>query len=248
MPKVRLPLSARSPITRSGTLLTRMTRPIGFSIRRRRAGGRRSGQCTATSAACVVVALRDSAAKGDLPIGDRRIVWRDALNARRPVLIRVLDLAHLANEIAHLRRRPSLHGGSPCASATVSVEALPDPPRTPPAWWPQACTTRRLVPRLSICLRDSLVGPLAYGNHRNQGGDTDEDAEHGERRDAACCVRSPALRRRRSSAPNAQNDPPGCAATPAARRRDAKATLPATLLTRHTRVDRAPADDCARRR
>ncbi len=61
----------------------------------------------------VVVVLRNAATRGDLPVGDGRIIGTDALNVGRPVLIGVLHLPHLADEIAHTADRAELRGGPP---------------------------------------------------------------------------------------------------------------------------------------
>ena len=46
-----------------------------------------------------------------------------------------------------------------CASLVVSVEALPDPARMPPAVLAPGSTTTRLVPSRSICLRTASLAP-----------------------------------------------------------------------------------------
>ena len=46
-----------------------------------------------------------------------------------------------------------------CASLVVSVEALPEPARMPPAVRAPGSTTTRLVPSRSICLRTASLAP-----------------------------------------------------------------------------------------
>src|ERR1035438_8108032 len=94
-------------------LLTWITAPIGLSsapkqLAENRLAYHRNQGCV------IAVLLRNASSCQDLPIGDRRIVGADALNVRRPVLISVLDLSHLADEIADAADRRSFAAERVC--------------------------------------------------------------------------------------------------------------------------------------
>jgi len=79
----------------------------------------------------IVVASGDASSIGDGPVRERRIIGGYPLDRRGPVLVRILNLATLADQIAHLAHG-TVFTADGRASATVSVEALPGPDRTTP--------------------------------------------------------------------------------------------------------------------
>ena len=132
-------------------------------------------------------------------IGHFRIVQiarRDPGHGRVPVLARVLDLCELLEAVARRRRRRA-PSRSRCASATVSVEALPNPPRTPPGDRRARHHDQQVgAEALDLCAHRA-VGALAHRDHRDQRGHADEHAEHRERR-AQLVARDRAAPRRRA--------------------------------------------------
>src|SRR5262249_47171024 len=120
-----------------------------------------------------LVGLGERASRDHRPVPDREIARRDSLDAGAPVLVAVLDLRELPVEIADRRDRTGASRGSgwrpaatagssfrmASASATVSVEALPNPARTPLLVVAPGSTTSRLVPRLAICASTAALAP-----------------------------------------------------------------------------------------
>ena len=129
----------------------------------------------------VFVLGRDAAPGGDPPVGDRRVVCAHALDGRRPILVAVLHLALLADEVADLRDRGILaadrarirnrqRGGA--------AEAGADAARGQRAGQDHDDVGAEALDLLA----DRLAGAIAHGDHDDERGDADEDAEHGERR------------------------------------------------------------------
>ena len=142
--------------------------------------------------AALVVAA-DRAAGGNLPIGDRRVVGGNALDGGRPVLVGVFGLARLPDQVGDLPDglvlapdRLGIGDGQgrgaarPAAGAHARHRSRDDDNQV----GAEACEL----------LLHRVVGALPDGHHRDQRGDADEDAEHGQRR--AHLVARQRLRRR----------------------------------------------------
>ena len=66
------------------------------------------------------------------------------------------------------------------ASLTVRVETEPSPPRTPPTVVAPGTMISTFVPRLEISAWTDARRALAQADHRDDGADADDDAEHGQ--------------------------------------------------------------------
>ncbi len=167
-------------MTRSGTLRTWIRAPTGFSPS--------ANSCAIDGLAdqhdergLALVVPGQSAARRDPPIGDRRIIGADALDRRRPVLVGIVRLPLLADEIADLRDRRVL---APDRLRVVdrerggAAEAAAHAPGDDRARQDHD----QIGAEAFDLLAHRLVGALADGDHGDQRGDADEDAEHGQRR------------------------------------------------------------------
>ncbi len=129
----------------------------------------------------VLVFDADGAAGSNLPIGDRRIVGGDPLHHGRPVLAGVFDLAALADQIGDLSdglvlvlNRPGIADGQGRGAAGAAPSAQ--------ARHRAGNDDEQVGAEAFKLLAHGVVGALPDRHHRNQRGDADEDAEHGQRR------------------------------------------------------------------
>ena len=128
-----------------------------------------------------LVVGRNFPSRLDFPVGHRRIVGADALDAGGPVLIAVLHLAGLADEVADATGRGALApdglrvgGGERRGAAESAAHAA------------RGLCARQHHDEIGAeafdLLAHGVVGALADGDHGNQGRHADEDAEHGQGR------------------------------------------------------------------
>ena len=169
-----------------------MTAPIGFSSRAKSWRVNRLSD-DGDEAGRVVIVGGDTAARGDAPIGDRRIGRVHALDGRGPVLISILHLTLLADQITDLGDRGILamdRAGVRDRERRGAAEAGANSSRRHCAGLDHDDIGAQALDLLA----HRFIGALTDSHHGDQRGDADEHAEHGER--GAHLVAADRLRRR----------------------------------------------------
>ena len=126
------------------------------------------------------VVLSDGSSGRDLPICDGRVIGADALNCGRPILVFIRDLTELPDEVADLgngRRLPPDRLHVVHRKGRSASKARSEPARERGA----RHHDEKVGPEALDLLSHGLVGSLPHSLHRNESGDTNENAEHGQR-------------------------------------------------------------------